>query len=85
MTGDPPPSEPQKGLGRAVRELRRGAKLSQEDLAQAAQIPAPLLARIESGKHDPTWGDMRRVAQVLGVSLETLSELAEEHELDREV
>ncbi|HEU5254152.1 MAG TPA: helix-turn-helix transcriptional regulator [Solirubrobacterales bacterium] len=85
MTADPPPREPQKGLGTAVRELRRAADLSQEDLAQAAEIPAPHLALIESGEHDPTWGDMRRVAQALGVSLEALSELAEEHELDREV
>ncbi len=35
--------------------------------------------------YDPSWGDMRRIARALDVSLEMLSELAEEYELDREV
>jgi len=42
-----------------------------------------LLSRIESGDDDPRWGDMRRVARGLGVSMEELSEVAETSE-DRE-
>jgi len=80
-----PPSEGHRGLAKAVHELRKRAQLSQAALAEQADLPASTLARIESGLHDPTWGDMRRVAQALGVSMEALSELAEEEELDREV
>lgn len=55
-------------------------ELSQEALAERAGLPPTWLAHLESGTHDPTWGDMRRLAEGLEVSLEELSELAEELE-----
>lgn len=85
VPGPTPPPEGQRGLAKAVHDLRRKAMLSQADLAARADLPDLVIARIESGGHDPTWGDMRRIAQALGVTLEALSELAEEQELDREV
>jgi len=72
--------EPQSGLGKAVRSLREEAGVDQATLAERAELPLSLIAEIESGRSDPTWGDMRRVAEALGVSLERLSELAEELE-----
>lgn len=72
--------EPQSGLGRAVRSLREKAGIDQATLAERAELPEPLIDEIESGESDPTWGDMRKVAEALGVSLEALSELAEEFE-----
>ena len=72
--------DPQRGLGIAVRTLRQQAGQSQEDLASRAGLPITLVTRIEAGKSDPTWGDMRKVAAALDVSLEKLSELAEEFE-----
>jgi transcriptional regulator with XRE-family HTH domain len=72
--------EPQSGLGRAVRALREEARIDQQALAERSDLPPSLIAEVESGRSDPTWGDMRRVAQALGVSLERLSELAEELE-----
>lgn len=69
--------DPQKALGLAVRSVREEQGLSQEDLAQRAGLPSSLLAHLESGDHDPTWGDMRRLAEGLEISLEELSELAE--------
>jgi len=59
--------------------------MSQSELAERTAIPEPLIAQIESGRYDPTWGDIRRIAQALDISLESLSERAEQHELDREV
>lgn len=85
MPSGPPPSEGQRGLARAVHELRKKAKLSQAVLAEQAGLPPSLIAEIEGGKHDPTWGDVRRIAEALGVSLEALSELAESYQKDREV
>jgi hypothetical protein len=35
------------------------------------------LRRVESGDHDPSWGEMRRVARGLGVTMEVLAEVAE--------
>lgn len=76
-------SEPQSGLGRAVRSLREEAGIDQATLAGRAELPESLIAEIESGRSDPTWGDMRKVAEALGVTLEALSELAEEFEAGR--
>jgi transcriptional regulator with XRE-family HTH domain len=76
------PHEPQSGLGRAVRVLRERAGVDQATLAERAELPESLIAEIESEKADPVWGDIRRIALALGVSLERLSELAEELEAD---
>jgi transcriptional regulator with XRE-family HTH domain len=72
--------EPQSGLGRAVRRLREEAKLGQQALAERSGISASWLAQIETGRHNPTWGTMRRIAAGLGVSMKKLSEVAEELE-----
>jgi predicted transcriptional regulator len=56
--------------------------MDQVTLAERADLTEALIADIENGKADPLWGDMRRVAEALGVSLERLSELAEELEAD---
>jgi len=74
------PYEPQKGLAKAVRVLREQAKLSQRSLAERAGISASWLSRIESGDYDPTWNSMRKVAEGLGVSMETLAEIAADYE-----
>lgn len=80
MPSRPLPHEPQRALGKAVRQLREEAEWNQRVLADRAGISASWLSRIESGDYDPTWGTMRRVAAGLGVSLEKLSEVAEELE-----
>lgn len=85
MPSGPPPSEGQPGLARAVHELRKKAKLSQAALAEQAGVAPSLLAGIESGRRDPSWGDVRRIAEALDTSLEALSELAESYQIDREV
>jgi transcriptional regulator with XRE-family HTH domain len=82
MAGGPGPTEPQKGLGRAVRRLREEADLTPGTLAERAGLPVGELAKIEAGEGDPVWGDMRRVAAGLDVSMERLAELAEELEED---
>jgi transcriptional regulator with XRE-family HTH domain len=74
------PQQPQSGLGKAVRSLREEANVDQATLAARAGLPPSLIGEIESGRSDPTWGDMRKVAEALGVTLEALSELAEEFE-----
>lgn len=74
------PQEPQSGLARAVQVLRGKAEIDQGTLAERAGLPSSLITELEGGNSDPAWGDMRKVAAALGVSLEALAELAEELE-----
>ena len=72
--------DPQVGLGKAIRELRTEAGLSQEVLGEGAEIHATWISHIESGRINPTWGNVRRIAKGLGVELTQLAALAEEFE-----
>lgn len=64
-------------MGDAVRRLREEAGLSQEELAARVGRASSWLSQVESGNRDPSWGDVRRLARALGVSLETLADIAE--------
>jgi transcriptional regulator with XRE-family HTH domain len=72
--------DPLAALGAAIRTLRTRADLSQEELAQRAELEASALAAFEAGQVEPTWGDLRRLASALGTPLERLLEAAEELE-----
>jgi transcriptional regulator with XRE-family HTH domain len=72
--------DPQPGLGKAIRTLRHQAQLSQEALGERAEIHATWISHIESGRINPTWGNVRRIAYGLKVPLARLAELAEKFE-----
>ena len=50
--------------------LRIEKGLTQEELAQRAGVRQPNIARLESGKHQPTLELLRRVAAALGYKLD---------------
>jgi ribosome-binding protein aMBF1 (putative translation factor) len=56
--------------GLAALRLRRG--WSQRTLAEAAGMKQPHIARLETGKNDPSLTTMRRLAIALDVELEVL-------------
>ena len=60
--------DPQIGLGKAIRKLRKECHLSQE---------ATWISHMESGRVNPTWGNVRRIAVGLEVQLPELAALAE--------
>jgi len=60
--------------------LRKRERLSQEELGARAQLDPSLIARIEAGETDPTWGDARRIAAALGTTIDRLAALVEELE-----
>jgi len=72
--------DPQIGLGKAIRKLRQDGGLSQETLGHRAEIHPTWISHIESGRINPTWGNVRRIAVGLKVPLAQLAELAEEFE-----
>lgn len=64
-------------VGLAALRLRRG--WSQRDLANAIGVLQPHIARLESGRNDPSLGTVRKLAAALGV---TIDELARAFEVD---
>lgn len=67
-----------KGMGAAVRQLRRQAGLAQDALAKRSGLTVASLSRIEQGETEATWGDLRGIAEALNVPLGALIERAEE-------
>jgi transcriptional regulator with XRE-family HTH domain len=76
--------DPQIGLARAIRQLRREGQLSQEALGLLADIHPTWISHLESGRVNPTWGNVRRIAKGLRVPLPELAALAEDLELQYE-
>lgn len=74
--GDPRKVAP----GRAIRQLRKEAKLTQRQLAQRAGVSVRELRRIEAGGAD--WGAIRHLACGMDVSLTDVFRLAEQLEAD---
>jgi transcriptional regulator with XRE-family HTH domain len=77
-------NDPQIGLGEAIRKLRTEVKLSQETLGLRAEIHPTWISHIESGRINPTWGNVRRIAAGLMVTLPELAALAEDFERARQ-
>lgn len=62
-------------LGRRVQRLRRAAGLSQEELADRADLHRTYLSGVERGLRNPTLTVLHRLAQAVGVSLSELVDL----------
>jgi transcriptional regulator with XRE-family HTH domain len=70
-------AEPQPELGRAIRRLRKERDLSQEELGHLSEIHPTWISHIESGRTNPAWGTVRRIAAVFEVRLSEIVLLAE--------
>lgn len=67
-------------LGRAVRQLRKEAGVTQKVLSERAGISVRVLRRIEAGGVDADWGTIRHIAYGMGVSLTEVFRLTEQLE-----
>jgi transcriptional regulator with XRE-family HTH domain len=68
-------------LGPRLRQLRELAGLSQNELAKRAQVPRPTITDVENGKQaSVTLETARRLARVLGVTLDFLAGPGEDEE-----
>jgi transcriptional regulator with XRE-family HTH domain len=61
-------------IGMRVKAYRERRKLTQEALAERAGISRTYLARLETGKHDPTASVLEKLAKALGVKVGRLLE-----------
>lgn len=65
-----------KKLGKAVRECRIEANISQERLAELADCHRNYIGLLETGKRNPSYIRLIEVASALGMSLGDLVEMA---------
>jgi len=76
---------PQVALGRAIRLCREEAGLTQEALADTADLDPTFIRGLERGIANPTWDVADRIARALGVALHELARRADELEtVDRQ-
>lgn len=59
-------------LGDRLRKLRAERSLTQEDLAERAQLAREYLSKVESGHRNPSLDVIARLARALDVGLEDL-------------
>ena len=60
------------GLGARVRDLRRARGLTQERLAERANVKAETMSRIENGVNTPDLATLARIAKALKVGVPTM-------------
>ena len=59
-------------IGRRVRDFRMDCGLTQEKLAEAAELSVPYVSHIERGKQKPRISNFIRLASALGITVDTL-------------
>jgi transcriptional regulator with XRE-family HTH domain len=65
-------TSPQRNFGQRVRELRRAAGLTQEDLADRCGLFRTYMSRVETGQANPTLSMIHALAASLGVPVAAL-------------
>ena len=69
-------------LGSAIRAARLISRISQEELAARSGVHRTYLGGIERGERNPSFQNLRRIAQALGVPVSEL--MAEAERIERE-
>jgi DNA-binding XRE family transcriptional regulator len=50
-----------------IRDTRKAANMTQEQLAQKSNLPQSHISRLEKGEHSPTFATLEKLARALGV------------------
>lgn len=69
MRGQKKHSKLRERFGQQVRSLRAARGLTQEQLAERAEISVDFLSLIERGRSSPSFDNLDDLAQALGVSV----------------
>ncbi|MBC6432570.1 helix-turn-helix transcriptional regulator [Nostoc sp. HG1] len=59
-------------FGKAIRRRRREMDLSQEDLAERAQLHRTYVSSIERGRRNPSLENIEKLAKALDISISAL-------------
>ena len=59
-------------LGEAIRAKRKEASITQEKLAEKANLSTVFISRIERGRESPSVDSLLKIAQALGVRVRDL-------------
>lgn len=59
----------EKELGKRIRRLRNERGLTQERLAEAANLSVDTVRRLERGRFSPSFATLRKISRGLGVSV----------------
>lgn len=68
-------SELSKSLGSRIRKLREERNISQQDLAASCNFEKSNMARIESGRTNPTFLTLYKISIALKVSISLLVDI----------
>jgi transcriptional regulator with XRE-family HTH domain len=77
------PDRPHADLGRAIRDIRKKAGLTQEKLAEASGLHFTEISHLEAGRRNPKLDTLKAVAGGLGVPLWYLVATEQRIELKR--
>ncbi len=73
----PKPAPDAAALGRAVQAIRTEHGISQTELAEATGFMQSWISQVERGRRNPSWNNVARLADGLGVSVSELTARAE--------
>lgn len=62
-------------LGEKIKLLRKGKKISQEELANMLKINRNYLSRIETGKSEQTSSVLKNIAKIFNIDLNSLLDI----------
>ena len=71
-------------VGKRIRQERRRLKLTQEELAEKADISANFLGHIERGTKRPTLNTLKKIADVLQIPMGALFTTEKTYKLPKE-
>jgi transcriptional regulator with XRE-family HTH domain len=72
-------SDLKTSFGRRIRDLRKRKGMTQERLAEAADISVDFLSLMERGVNAPSFATLERLADALGVPEKELFEFNDDH------
>jgi transcriptional regulator with XRE-family HTH domain len=76
----PPTRTSQRALGRAVAARREELGITQEELALRSDLHQRWISNVETGRRNPSYESLRRLAAGLGLRLSELAARAENAE-----
>ncbi len=72
------PAPDLNSLGKAVRAIRDEQGLSQPQVARASGLQQTWISHIENGRRNPSWSNLGRLADGLGVTVVEIAQRAQE-------